>query len=259
MNYLKKKIKRIIEIFFKNNNFVHSKLEKFFLKKLSPIIGKFLDKLFLTSFSRIGLNFYLNYDRNDYIIDSRDKICFIHLPKTGGTSIWTTLKKSGFPLFIFPKNSYHNPVSLYCSSSDFKYFTVMRNPVDRIYSQYFTLKRMKVNITKYGLINTIKNQYSCKNLACQYYSGLINEIVDENIFSLAKKNLENFFFIIDFNNLESDLRKILKKANCKDNIQIEHLNKVSYEKMSAKDEEVIKVYNYWDLKLYEYYEKHLKN
>ena len=52
---------------------------------------------------------------------------------------------------------------------------------------------------------------------------------------------------------------MLKKVNCKYNIKIEHLNHYSYEKISTKDKEVIKVYNYWDLKLYEYYEKHLKN
>ena len=255
----KEKIKRFLGSSFKINNFVSVKLEKILLKKISPLIGKFLDKIFLTSFSRLGVNFYHYYDRNDYIIDNHNSVCFIHLPKTAGISIRENLKKNNFLLFILPKNAFHNPVSLYCCPSEFKYFTVMRNPLDRVYSQYKMFKRGKENITKYGLINTIKNQCSLKNLACQYYSGLTNEIVDENIFSLAKKNIENFFFIIDFNNIESDLEKMLKKVNCKYNIKIEHLNHYSYEKISTKDKEVIKVYNYWDLKLYEYYEKHLKN
>lgn len=255
----KEKINRFLGSFSKINNFVSAKLEKILLKRISPIIGRFLDKMFLTSFSRLGVNFYHNYGRNDYIIDNSNLICFIHLPKTAGISIRETLKKNGFPLFTMPKNSYHNPVSLYCCPSEFKYFTVMRNPLYRVYSQYEMFKRKKENIAKYGLINTVKTQISYKNLACQYYSGLSNEIVDENIFSLAKKNLENFFFIIDFNNIESDLEKMLKKVSCKNNIKIEHQNSYSYEKMSTRDKEAIKVYNYWDLKLYEYYEKNLKN
>ena len=247
-----------LTFFQKINNFVNAKLEKILLRKISPLVGKFFDKIFLTSLRRRGANFYHYYDRNDYIIDNQNLFCFIHLPKTAGISIRENLKKNHFPLFILPKNSLHNPVSLYCHPSEFKYFTVIRDPVDRVYSQYKMFKRGREYITKYGLINTIKNQYSFKNFACQYYSGLTDEIVDENIFLLAKKNLENFFFIIDFNNIESDYEKMLKKANCKYNIKIKKQNYSSYEKISTKDKEVIKVYNYWDLKLYEYYEKNLK-
>ena len=85
----------------KINNFVSVKLEKILLKKISPLVGRFLDKIFLTSFSRLGVNFYHYYDRNDYIIDNHNSVCFIHLPKTAGISIRETLKKNGFPLFIF--------------------------------------------------------------------------------------------------------------------------------------------------------------
>ena len=73
--------------------FFSLKLEKILLKKVSPFIGKILDRLFFTSFFRRGLNFYYHYDRNDYIIDNPNKICFIHLPKTGGKTIWNSLKK----------------------------------------------------------------------------------------------------------------------------------------------------------------------
>ena len=73
--------------------FFSLKLEKIILKKVSPFIGKILDRLFFTSFFRRGLNFYYHYDRNDYTIDNSNKICFIHLPKTGGKTIWNSLKK----------------------------------------------------------------------------------------------------------------------------------------------------------------------
>ena len=236
------------------------KLEKILLKKVSPFIGKILDRLFFTSFFRRGLNFYYHYDRNDYIIDNPKKICFIHLPKTGGKTIWNSLKKIDFPLYYFPKNALHNPVSLNNNPRDFRYITVMRNPLDRVYSQYRMFQKGNRDIAEhgYGLINTIKNRYSFKNYACQYYSGLIDEIVDERIFILAKENLKNFFFIIDFENIESDLKKLIKMMNLNDNIEITHINKSSYDKMSANEKEIIKVYNYWDLKLYDFYKEVLK-
>ena len=136
----------------------------------------------------------------------------------------------------------------------------MRNPLDRVYSQYRMFQKGNRDIAEhgYGLINTIKNRYSFKNYACQYYSGLIDEIVDERIFILAKENLKNFFFIIDFENIESDLKKLIKMMNLNDNIEITHINKSSYDKMSANEKEIIKVYNYWDLKLYDFYKEVMK-
>ena len=49
---------------------------------------------------------------------------------------------------------------------------------------------------------------------------------------LAKENLKNFFFIIDFENIESDLKKLIKMMNLNDNIEITHINKSSYDKGS---------------------------
>ena len=46
--------------------------------------------------------------------------------------------------------------------------------------------------------------------------------------------------------------------NLNDNIEITHINKSSYDKMSANEQEIIKVYNYWDLKLYDFYKEFMK-
>ena len=243
----------------KLKEYFRAKLERILFKKISPFFGRLIDKLFFTSFSRVGINFYHFYNRNDYKIEDPNKICFIHLPKTGGITIWEVLKKNNFPLYKFPKNSYHNPVSLNCSTRKFKYITVMRNPVDRVYSQFHMYKKLKENISKHGLIFTLRTQLPFKNLACQYYSGLIDENVDERIFNIACKNLENFFFVIDFDNFEADLKKLLRSTHLNDDIIIEHKNKSNYKKDSHNFKEVIEIYNYWDIKLYEHFKNKLKS
>ncbi len=235
------------------------KIEKIIYKRISPFIGKILDRLFFTSFSRVGVNFYHHYNRNDYNIDNIEKICFVHLPKTGGITVWDTLKKINFPLYNFPKHSMHNPVSLQSGVKNFKYITVMRNPLDRVYSQFFLYKRLNEKITSHGLTQTLRTQISFKNLACQYYSGLIDENIDERIFDLAKKNLDNFFFIINFDNFELDLKNLIKKAGLNNEVNIQHKNKSIYEKINKTDKEIIGAYNFWDIKLFEYYEKNLKS
>lgn len=242
----------------KLKNFLKKKLDKLIYKKISPFFGRILDRLFFTSYSRVGVNFYHFYNRNDYLINDVEKICFIHLPKTGGITVWDALKKNNFPLYNFPKNSMHNPVSLKSPPQKFKYISVMRNPLDRVYSHFFLYKRLNEKITDHGLTHTLRTQISFKNLACQYYSGLVDEQVDERIFNLAKKNLDDFFFIIDFQNLENDIKKLFDKINFNNKINVSHKNKSNYEKISSNDKRVIEAYNYWDLKLFEYYKKNIK-
>ncbi len=235
----------------------NQKINRFIYKKLSPLIGRILDKLFFTSFSRVGINYYHFYNRNDYYIENKDKICFIHLPKTGGVTIWNSLRKYNAPIYNFPKNSFHNPVSMYCNPKDYKYLTVMRNPIDRVYSQFFMYKKLGESIADAGLAYTIRTQKAFKNLACQYYSGFIDEVVDERIYEIAKNNLDKFHYIINFHDFENDLKKYLSNYENNAEILINHSNKSNYKKISNQEKELIESYNYWDIKLFEYYKNKL--
>ncbi len=236
-----------------------SKYDRIIYKRISPFIGRILDKLFFTSFSRKGINFYHYYERNDYKIDSKEKICFVHLPRTGGIATWKLLKENNILIYNFPKGSFHNPVSLKCSPRDFKYLTIMREPIDRIYSQFNNFGEIGGSITNHGLLYTLRTQQSFKNLACQYYSGLIDETVDQRIFEIAKENLGKFYQIIDFNNLETDLINFFKKHQISKKINIENPNKSVSKKITFEEKESIRLYNYWDLKLYEYYKNNILN
>ena len=225
-----------------------NKLDKFLYKNLSPKIGKLIDKLFLTNIGKRGTNYYHYYQQNDYIFDLQ-KYCLIAVPKTGGWSFRIYTEKYDLPFYTFKKNALHNAVSLNCNPEKYKYVTILRNPIDRVYSHYqMNLKINDISASR-GLINFLKSCSEVRNLYCQYYSGLIDEVVDERIYNIALKNLKNFNTIIDFDNYSIDVNKFLKKFNIENNKEI-HENKSSYNPISVNETEVIKIYNYWDIKLY---------
>ena len=50
---------------------------------------------------------------------------------------------------------------------------------------------------------------------CKFINGNLNLDLNEELFNIAKNNLKNFYFIIDFNNFESELKLLSKKLNIK--------------------------------------------
>ena len=69
------------------------------------------------------------------MIDKRKKIIFIHIPKTGGTSMENALRGKLGQLFTT-----HRKASEYASHNDldkFFKFTIVRNPWDKMVSEYF--------------------------------------------------------------------------------------------------------------------------
>ena len=225
-----------------------NKLDKFLYKNLSPKIGKLIDKLFLTNIGKRGTNYYHNYYQNDYSFDS-EKYCFIAVPKTGGWSFRRYTEKYNLPFYAFEKNALHNPVSLNCPPGKYKYVTVLRNPIDRSYSEYQMNLKLNDVAASRGLINFFKTCTDARNVYCQYYSGLIGDDVDERIYNIAIKNLKNFKAIIDFDNYSTDISNFLKQFNIEDKEEI-HENKSKYNPVSDNQANVIKIYNYWDIKLY---------
>tara|TARA_B100000900_G_scaffold179257_1_gene151889 strand:- start:40 stop:753 length:714 start_codon:yes stop_codon:yes gene_type:complete len=223
-------------------------LEKFLYKKLSPMIGKIADKLFLTNISKRGTNFYHYYQQNDYIF-KEDQYCLIAVPKTGGWSFRMYTEKYNLPFYKFKKNALHNAVSLNCPTEKYKYVTILRNPIDRVYSHYHMYLIINDISTSRGLINFLRTCSEVKNLYCQYYSGLIDEVVDERIYNIALKNLKNFNTVIDFENYFADTNKFLKSFNFENKEEI-HQNKNRYPSITKSQIDAIKIYNYWDIKLY---------
>ena len=124
--------------------------------------------------------------------------------------------------------------------------------MDRVYSHYEMFQKAKEISSRNGLIHFLRYSSEVKNLYCQYYSGLIGEIVDERIFKIALDNLRYFKAIINFDNYNNELNKFLKEMGVNEfKKESFHNNKINKKIASNSSIEAIKLYNYWDLKLYE--------
>ena len=97
--------------------------------------------------------------------------------------------------------------------------------------------------------NALHNPVSLNWPPGKYKSGLIGDTVDERIYNIAIKNLKNFKAIIDFDNYSTEISNFLKQFNIEDKEEI-HENKSKYNPVSDNQADVIKIYNYWDIKLY---------
>ena len=228
-----------------------SKIKRKFYKKVSPLIGNFLDSLFLTDFSRRGLDYYHNYHENDYSFN-KDEVCLIHVPRTGGGTLRFYLEKNK-KFFTLNKGAQHYPISLICNPKEYKYVSIFRNPIDRVISHYNMLLETKTKVASFGFSNWLKNDRFSKNLYCQYFSGHVYEEVNEQIYNSALDNIKNFFFIINFEKFENEIKELLKKLDLDHNIEIKKIGsriQKNFNDDISKMKILAKEYNSWDLKLF---------
>ena len=226
-------------------------------RKLYSRILKKIDSLSLTDLDERRRNNIFNYHRNDYKFDKK-QIVLIHTPKTGGSSVRNILENTKSDLFYrWKKESLHNPVSLICSpSKEYKYITFLRHPVQRVFSYYMTSLNHKNttrhSIAKRSLADLLINCWEVKNLYCQYISGFVKEAVNEDIYNIAKKNLEKFFFVGQFEKFDDSVKQLCNKLE----VKLDYLphvvlySKTSHMPLNEDQESIIKKYNEYDIKLY---------
>tara|TARA_B100000029_G_scaffold499043_1_gene568833 strand:+ start:1316 stop:2047 length:732 start_codon:yes stop_codon:yes gene_type:complete len=235
-------------------------------KDMSRFIAKTIDEYCFTNFfTRFKeFNSKLDFQKNDYLVE-KDTIVFIHIEKTGGTTfrkILDNIERKGLAKF---KKDVDFPVSIISPPTNNKYVTIIRNPIDTVYSYYnqqlINETQPYTNAAKNGLITLLKTSPRCRNNFCQYYSGFINEDVDERIFNIAYENLKNFYAIIDFDSFENDIKKFCNQLNYDYGVEnIPRENKSNYvRKKEDHDIEMIKFYNYYDVKLFDLIKKYLNN
>ena len=119
---------------------IRKDLVKFLLKNIdSELYSDFSAKLINRNSSIMN--------KNDYKVPEEYDFIFIHVPKTGGMSIndaIDTINSNSKKCKIYRGG--HNPISIFYPLEKKKYFTVIRNPVDRVYSFYkMHLKDSKQN------------------------------------------------------------------------------------------------------------------
>ena len=228
------------------------------LKEAERLYCKLTDYFFLTeNFHKYQIKYSKIYSNNYNLEDNQ--YSFVHPPKCAGSSINTFLYENDIDIFY----SAHNLVSINCEPKKYKYITVIRNPIDRIKSFYeMQLNNKKLsfhNQAKKGLNYFVSNVKINQNCFCKFLIGDLNCNIDEEKFEKAKQNLKNFFFIINFDNLDDDIKLLKLKLNIKN--EMKHIGKSQKKKRFYSENEIEKIINnnIYDIELWNYYKKNIRN
>jgi len=141
------------------------------------------------------------------IKNNAQKWAFIHIPKTGGTSLTSIIQNiEGSELVAV-----HDSIRVFEDVSDFFIFTIVRNPFTRIASAYSHRLRKNEYKKSFGEFITELSENHLDLIPQSYY---INAGKDEN---------KEVSFIAKYENYTHDIQKILKKINHRSSIP--HLNR----------------------------------
>ncbi len=141
------------------------------------------------------------------LLNRAQKWAYIHIPKTGGTSLTNILNKIGGTETI----AVHDSIRALDNVSKFFIFTIVRNPYTRMVSAY--LHRLRKNEFKYDFQTFLKT-YNENHLDILPQSYYINA---------GKTEDKQVSYIARYENYEDEIKKLLNKLN--HNSKIPHLNK----------------------------------
>lgn len=214
---------------------------------------KGLDSILWTDFAERAGNVKMGYHNPNYRFE-KDQIAFVHLPKTGGTSLHRLLNEDKLGRFINLGGA-HRPISRFCPPSAFGYVTVLRNPADRVWSFYQMVLRNPPGypyqrFANRGLECFLKHCWEARNLACQYYTGEIRKTVTGNTLERAMSNLGEFHAVLSFDDFNEEAARFLAQFE----IGYEHIpheRKSAYNLYSEEEFDLIRAYNAFDMRLFE--------
>jgi len=189
------------------------------------------------------------------------QIALVHLPKTGGTSLAKTLQNDPDNRFVNLK--VHRPISPDCPPDEYKYLTVMREPVARVWSQFQMALRSPKGYPsrKYahkGLNVYLNNCWFVRDMACRYFTGNIKKAPTTDTAYKAMDNLNKFYAVLDFDHFANELTLFLDQKNIPA-VEIPHERKSRYNTPSAEEIAMIESYNPSDLLLYNLWKKSKSN
>ena len=80
---------------------------------------------------------------------------------------------------------------------------------------------------------------------------------------ISLENLENFYFIVDFENFDNNVKILSSKLNIKNDIEQSALHQNNYEtaeeKLTKEYKELIKKFNLYDIEIYKIYKEKYRN
>ena len=161
-----------------------------------------------------------------YYIPSHD-LAFIHIPKTGGTSVFTWIAEN----FEYVKNgSKHSTIAQYKKSFAIpkNYFSVVRHPVDRVLSWY--RYQYKMILYREGKGKPKANDAEIKELYLQgidkSFTGCANVLFDKTILRPQIKYFDNnITFLLKCENLNEDFSKIQQLTGCYKDLPFKNISK----------------------------------
>jgi chondroitin 4-sulfotransferase 11 len=141
---------------------------------------------------------------------NKEKLIFIHIPKTAGTSIkklflndndfslLTNLKKHE-PIYNIKKNNIND-------YNKYKKFAIVRNPYDRIVSSYFFLQKMNIK----NFFQTIEFNEWIKN-PCKHPCKLLPGLTKYLLLAPQYLWIDETVNILKYENLNKELNTFLNK------------------------------------------------
>ena len=186
-------------------------------KEISKFLLKILDKNIYTTFLPKLINRNSSkMNRNNYKVPDECKFIFLHVPKTGGMTvnyIIDEINKKNENIKILRGG--HNPMSIFYSTSEKKYFTIIRDPIERIFSYYkmsFKDKKQPYHyLAKKSLYHFVAYCPEAQNIYCKYFSGDSEKEMNSDLYEIAKSNAQNFYQLLNFTNLEKNLKNFFNK------------------------------------------------
>ncbi|MCP3028403.1 sulfotransferase family 2 domain-containing protein [Halobacillus sp. A5] len=172
-------------------------------------------------------------------IDQKELICFLHIPKSGGKTMWKILEEQKEQILVWHGKYFK------ILKKPTVYFTILRNPVERVISTYFYIRSYErdplheqvKNMSFQKFLSYMKDEnirnkqyhkrdirsirYRTVNLTTRYLSG-----GDPDNLKMANYNLNHYFTEVGFTERFSESLFFLKEHfGWEDTLKIKQVNR----------------------------------